>query len=165
MFGRSEFWPGAPVAVSVMLPMPDRVVIATRHQGLAGGRARGRGVKAVVPDTARRQFLERGCVARSAKGAGRAKARVVNQNDQDIGCACRRPHFFDGRILGIRVETAVTLADQYIKTTALPAAAVQLMDFRACALVHLVTQEQLANLPDVPADGTVGRDDVLVAAS
>jgi ATP-dependent Clp protease ATP-binding subunit ClpC len=62
------------------------------------------------------------------------------------------------------LETAVTLADQYIKTTALPAAAVQLMD-RACALVHLVTQEQLANLPQVTADGAVGKDDVLVAAS
>ena len=47
------------------------------------------------------------------------------------------------------LETAVTLADQYIKTTALPAAAVQLMD-RACALVQLVTQEQVANLPEVP---------------
>ncbi|MCB8985113.1 MAG: ATP-dependent Clp protease ATP-binding subunit [Ardenticatenaceae bacterium] len=62
------------------------------------------------------------------------------------------------------LETAVTLAGQYIKTIALPAAAVQLAD-RACALVRLVTQEHVANLPQVAADGTLSPDDVMVAAS
>ena len=38
------------------------------------------------------------------------------------------------------LETAVTIAGQYIQTIALPAAAVQLAD-RACALVRMVTQE------------------------
>jgi ATP-dependent Clp protease ATP-binding subunit ClpC len=62
------------------------------------------------------------------------------------------------------LETAVSLANQYIKTIALPAAAVQLAD-RACALVRLVTQEHITNLPDVAADGEVSPGDVMVAAS
>jgi ATP-dependent Clp protease ATP-binding subunit ClpC len=62
------------------------------------------------------------------------------------------------------LETAVTLASQYIKTMAMPAAAVQLAD-RACALVRMVTQEHVANLPEVAADGRVSSDDVMVAAS
>ncbi len=62
------------------------------------------------------------------------------------------------------LETAVTLANQYIKTTALPAAAVQLMD-RSCALVRLVTQEQLGQLPEVTPDGVVDSEDVMMAAS
>lgn len=62
------------------------------------------------------------------------------------------------------LDTAVTLAGQYIKTVALPAAAVQLAD-RACAIVRMVTREHVANLPDVAADGRVSSDDVMVAAS
>lgn len=62
------------------------------------------------------------------------------------------------------LETAVTLAGQYINTVALPAAAVQLME-RSCALVRMVTQEHMANLPEVTADGRVNSDDVMVAAS
>ncbi|MFO7679864.1 MAG: ATP-dependent Clp protease ATP-binding subunit [Chloroflexota bacterium] len=62
------------------------------------------------------------------------------------------------------LETAVTLASQYIKTSALPAAAVQLAD-RACAIVRMVTQEHVANLPQVQADGRLSPDDVMVAAS
>jgi len=62
------------------------------------------------------------------------------------------------------LETAVTLADQYIKTVAMPAAAVQLAD-RSCALVRMVTQEHIANLPEVAPDGIVDDEDVMVAAS
>ncbi|MBE2200399.1 MAG: ATP-dependent Clp protease ATP-binding subunit [Anaerolinea sp.] len=62
------------------------------------------------------------------------------------------------------LATAVTLASQYIKTIALPAAAVQLAN-RACALVALVMQEHGANLPQVTADGTLSPGDVMVAAS
>ncbi len=62
------------------------------------------------------------------------------------------------------LETAVTLAAQYIQSIALPAAAVQLAD-RACALVRLVTQEHITNLPEVDADGRLSPGDVMVAAS
>jgi ATP-dependent Clp protease ATP-binding subunit ClpC len=62
------------------------------------------------------------------------------------------------------LETAVSLAAQYIQTIALPAAAVQLAD-RACALVRLVTQEHITNLPEVAADGRLSPGDVMVAAS
>jgi ATP-dependent Clp protease ATP-binding subunit ClpC len=62
------------------------------------------------------------------------------------------------------LETAATLANQYIKTIALPAAAVQLAD-RACALIRMVTQEHTANLPQVTPDGRLSSEDVMVAAS
>ncbi|MDX1412933.1 MAG: ATP-dependent Clp protease ATP-binding subunit [Candidatus Promineifilaceae bacterium] len=62
------------------------------------------------------------------------------------------------------LETAVTLADQYIKTIALPASAVQLAD-RSCALVRMVTQEHTNNLPEVAPDGVVDSEDIMVAAS
>ncbi len=71
---------------------------------------------------------------------------------------------YDVEVTREALETAVTLAGQYIKTVALPAAAVQLID-RSCALVHMVTQEHLANLPEIAADGRVSSDDVMVAAS
>ena len=62
------------------------------------------------------------------------------------------------------LETAVTLASQYIKTIALPAAAVMLTD-RASALVHTVTMGHVDNLPRVMADGRLDPEDVMVAAS
>ncbi len=62
------------------------------------------------------------------------------------------------------LETAVTLANQYIKTVSLPASAVQLAD-RACALVYMVKQGHMATLPEVVSDGRLSPDDVMVAAS
>ncbi len=62
------------------------------------------------------------------------------------------------------LETAATLANQYIKTIALPASAVQLAN-RACALVRMVSQDRVANLPEIKADGRLDSEDVTVAAS
>ncbi len=62
------------------------------------------------------------------------------------------------------LDTAVTLADRYIKTITLPASAVQLID-RASALVSMATQEHDAILPEVPADGRLDSEDVMIAAS
>ncbi|MBP7999938.1 MAG: ATP-dependent Clp protease ATP-binding subunit [Chloroflexi bacterium] len=62
------------------------------------------------------------------------------------------------------LSAAASLAHQYIKTTPLPASALQLAD-RACALVRMVRQEHLANLPQVSSDGRVDKDDVTAAAS
>lgn len=61
------------------------------------------------------------------------------------------------------LETAASLAGQYIRTLALPASAVQLAD-RACALVRMVTQ-QASTMPEVAADGRLDSEDVMVAAS
>src|SRR5262245_30037400 len=49
------------------------------------------------------EFLEVRCVARTAKGAGRAKAHVVEQDDEHIGRARRRPQLPDRRILRVRI--------------------------------------------------------------
>ena len=62
------------------------------------------------------------------------------------------------------LSAAANLAHQYIKTTPLPASALQLAD-RACALVRMVREEHLANLPQVSTDGRVDKDDVTAAAS
>ncbi len=62
------------------------------------------------------------------------------------------------------LSAAANLAHQYIKTTPLPASALQLAD-RACALVRLVRQEHIANLPQVSSDNRVDKDDVTAAAS
>ncbi len=71
---------------------------------------------------------------------------------------------YEVEVIREAMETAVPLADQYIKSVVLPASAVQLMD-RSCALVRMVTQEHLANLPEIASDGRVSSDDVMVAAS
>lgn len=62
------------------------------------------------------------------------------------------------------LEAAVDIAERYIKTIALPAGAIQLLD-RACAFVSIVTKEHAARLPDVKADGRLSSEDVMVAAS
>jgi ATP-dependent Clp protease ATP-binding subunit ClpC len=61
-------------------------------------------------------------------------------------------------------EAAVNLADRYVKTTVLPASAMQLLD-RACAFVSIVAKEHASRLPDVESDGRLTREDVMVAAS
>ncbi len=71
---------------------------------------------------------------------------------------------YEIEVLREGLDTAVTLANQYIKTIAMPAAAVQLAN-RACALVRMVTQEQQANLPQIKPDGRLHPEDVMVAAS
>ncbi len=71
---------------------------------------------------------------------------------------------YEIEITGESLATAATLAGQYIKTIALPAAAVQLAD-RAAALVRMVTEEHVANLPQVKPDKRLDSDDVMEAAS
>ncbi|MGH2535848.1 MAG: AAA family ATPase, partial [Candidatus Promineifilaceae bacterium] len=62
------------------------------------------------------------------------------------------------------LETAASLADQYMQSPALPASAVQLLE-RACALVSLVVKGHAFNLPEASADGQLNSDDVMLAAS
>ncbi len=62
------------------------------------------------------------------------------------------------------LETAVNLAGQYIKTTVLPASAVQLAD-RACAMVSMVHKGHLLQTEDIGNDGLLNSEDIMVAAS
>ena len=63
------------------------------------------------------------------------------------------------------LETAATVASQYIREVALPAGAVQLAD-RAAAAVRLALQEAVpGDGPAIAADGRVDSDDVLHTAS
>ena len=62
------------------------------------------------------------------------------------------------------LETATSIAGQYIKRSVLPASAVQLLD-RACAMVSMVARGHTITLPEVEADGRLSSGDVMVAAS
>ena len=53
------------------------MMVSPGQQGLAGRRAQGRGVEAVVFQTVRSQTLGDGHIHRTAKGAGGAKANIV----------------------------------------------------------------------------------------
>jgi ATP-dependent Clp protease ATP-binding subunit ClpC len=69
---------------------------------------------------------------------------------------------YEIQITNDALETAATLANQYIKTTALPAAAVQLAD-RAAAMVRLAAQSHAPTA--TPADNRLSQEDVMLAAS
>jgi ATP-dependent Clp protease ATP-binding subunit ClpA len=61
-------------------------------------------------------------------------------------------------------STVAAMAARYLGATPLPGAALQLLH-RACALVRLSTQKELAFKPDLPPDATVDPDDVMLALS
>jgi ATP-dependent Clp protease ATP-binding subunit ClpC len=70
-----------------------------------------------------------------------------------------------GLIIGREaMEKAVQLADQYLKSQVLPAAAIQLVE-RGCAIVKMVTEEHMETLYEVAPDGQVDAADIMVAAS
>ncbi len=62
------------------------------------------------------------------------------------------------------LPSAATLAQRYLSGTPLPGAAVHLLH-RACALVRMSTQEQLAFRPQVTTDAQLDADDVTLATS
>ncbi len=81
----------------------DRVVVASGQQRLAGWRAQRGGVKAIVLQSAGGQSLGGGRLAGTAEGARRTEARVVEQDDQNVGCALWRTQSLDGRVFGVRI--------------------------------------------------------------
>jgi ATP-dependent Clp protease ATP-binding subunit ClpC len=78
-----------------------------------------------------------------------------------------KPHFEADYALTIADEglrAAASLAERYLSGTVLPGAAVQLVH-RACALVRVSTQKQLAFRHKVTSDARVDADDVSLAVS
>lgn len=61
-------------------------------------------------------------------------------------------------------STIAVMAARYLASDALPGSAIQLLH-RACALVRMSTQTDLAYKSDAPADETVDPDDVMLALS
>jgi hypothetical protein len=91
VFGRIELYPGAEVAISVIPPHADRVVVAAGQQGLARRRTQRRCMEAVVLQTTRREPLgSRGC-AWAAERARRTEAGVVDHDDEHVRGLLRRP--------------------------------------------------------------------------
>ena len=85
----------------------DRVMVAAGQQGLPRRRAQRRRVEARVLQSALRELLEVRRLARTAEHAGRAVADVIDENDQHVGRALRRPHVPDRRELRVRVFCVV----------------------------------------------------------
>ena len=81
----------------------DRVVVAAGEQRLARRRAQRRGVEAVELEAALGEPLGGRRVDRAAEGARRGEADVVEQHDQHVGRALRRPQRLDRRELGVRI--------------------------------------------------------------
>ena len=75
----------------------DGMVVAPAEQRGAGRRAERRRVEPGVLEPVRRESLERRRVARSAECAGSAETDVVEQDDEDVRCAGRRPDWVDRR--------------------------------------------------------------------
>ena len=61
-------------------------------------------------------------------------------------------------------STVAVMASRYLSSNALPGAAAQLLH-RACALVRMSTQKDLAYKPEAKPDATVDPDDVMLALS
>ena len=79
----------------------------------------------------------------------------------------REPQF--GQEYGLSIaagapSTVAVMAARYLSAKALPGAALQLMH-RACALVRMSTQTDLAYKPEVKPDATLDPDDVMLALS
>ena len=87
------------------------MVVAAGQQRLARGRAQRGGVEAGELQPARCQFFRGRCLAGPAKGAGRAEADVVDQDNQDVGSTLGWAQSLDrrelrGRILRIEGDQA-----------------------------------------------------------
>src|SRR5471030_2948842 len=79
------------------------MMIATGEQRLARRRAKRRCVKSIELQTARRQALGIRGLAGTAEGARRPKARIIEQDNQDVGSALGRTQLLDGREFGVRI--------------------------------------------------------------
>ena len=78
-----------------------RMMIVSSEQGNASGRAKGRGMKAVVFQPLCRKTLKGRHVNRTTKGTARAKADIINENDDHIRDTRWGFHFKTRRSLGI----------------------------------------------------------------
>ena len=79
------------------------VVVPPAEQRRAGRRAQGGGVEPGVLEPVRREALEGRRVARSAEGARGAEAHVVDEDDEHVRGAGRRPDRLDRRERRVRI--------------------------------------------------------------
>src|SRR6185503_5808507 len=81
------------------------VVVSAGEKCGASGRTKRGGMKTVIAQAGACQFVERGHLDRSAKGARLPKADVVKQNDNDVGRSLGRLYLEPrGRFYVARIE-------------------------------------------------------------
>ena len=74
------------------------MVVASGEEGLARGRAERGGVEAIELEAFGGKHLRCGRAAWAAEGAGGAEAGVVDQDDQNVGCASGWAQRVDWRV-------------------------------------------------------------------
>ncbi len=78
-------------------------MIASSQQGLSRRGAERCGVEAIEFEALGSEEFRRWSIAWTTEGGGGTKARVVNQDDQDVGRTFRREQRRDLRVLRLRV--------------------------------------------------------------
>src|SRR5580704_15885507 len=78
-------------------------MVAARKERLPRRRAESRSMETVVLQSAGGELLKVGCRTRSAEGAGRTEAHIVEQDNQNVGCAFGWAQRLDRRKLCIGI--------------------------------------------------------------
>ena len=141
--GRAEF-PQAEKAMAKVLLASEPVIIATAADGDLEERLKGR--------------LEKAHVLRVPPPSAEETTQILDVHE---------PHLeleYGLKIAAGTRSTVATMAARYLVATPLPGAAMQLLH-RACALVRMATQNELAFRPEAPPDAIVDPDDVMLALS
>ena len=141
--GRAEFYQAEKAMAKALLDS-DAIVIATASET---------------------EFNER--LSGIARSAPTLRVPPASAEDTTHILNVHEPHV--AREYGLKIaagsaSTIAAMAARYLTATALPGAAMQLLH-RACGLVRMSTQQDLAFRPDLPPDAVLDPDDVMLALS
>lgn len=144
--GRAEF-PQAEKAMAKALLASEAIVIATASESEYSERLQ-----------AQSSVARRAQVLKVPPASVEETTQVLNLHEPYLA-----------REYGLKIgagtpSTVAAMAARYLTATPLPGAAMQLLH-RACGLVRMSTQKDLAFRPDLPPDATVDPDDVMLALS
>jgi ATP-dependent Clp protease ATP-binding subunit ClpC len=144
--GRAEF-PQAEKALAKAFLNSDVVVIATASETEQTERLQ-----------AQSGITRNASILRVPPASTEETAHILNVHEPHVA------REYGLQIAAGTTSTLATMAARYLTATPLPGAAMQLLH-RACALVRMSTQKDLAYRPDAPPDATLDPDDVMLALS
>jgi ATP-dependent Clp protease ATP-binding subunit ClpC len=144
--GRAEF-PQAEKAMAKAFLDSDVVVIATASETEQTERLQ-----------AQSGITRNASILRVPPASTEETAHILNVHEPHVA------REYSLQIAAGTTSTLATMAARYLTATPLPGAAMQLLH-RACALVRMSTQKDLAYRPDALPDATLDPDDVMLALS